>query len=1111
MRIELKKGSHINLSCGGYCAGFEIDETIGSGASCFVYRAHRIDESGEMCFCRIKECYPVYTSIRREGVGLIWESVEEKRKANQRFCAAHAVLSRLKSCEKTGNNVIKAELWEGNGTLYSIMDVNYGETYDKVKIQTLTQAIDTALVLTKIVGKIHDQGYLHLDIKPENFLVCYDPSTWIWLFDVDSLTSMESLHTRDVMYIPYSQTWAAPEQICGKFNRICPATDIYSIGAILFSSVMGRLVETKDLSPFAVWEFVGPLFEGINPRVKRILRDIFHKTLAASPKQRYQSSNELVNALEGAKKAAQENVYLLPNYPVVTSNFVGRTQELQVIQEAFEGGTKCVVLHGFGGIGKSELAKVYASKHESTYDAVIFARYRGSLKEILSNLKIYNIDVGAENHETELRRLLNDHVLLIIDNFDVALEETSELDDLLEYGARILITSRTDFAEAYAGEVEQIEIGTLSHDELKEIFFRNAGITEISPEESKALEKLLDMVEYHTFATQLLAKQIKSSAFTIEELREKVSLGLGTLSRVEKVCAKKDGVTMKRTILDILRVVFNVLDRSYGQKQTLQNLALLCFTDLDKSEFKEMTFMRLDDLNDLIELGWIQSWPDSNFFPEGKTQIGLHTLVEQMVLLDLKPDREKCPDVFFYAEWTIREYRNYALGGELGAVEEARWKYERDFLSEFFCRVDLQDPYNLEMVLGWFESVRENENDFGEYTLAYDDGHLRNLYNRLGFLMENSTLSCENRFRLAKILFFAWVEQLRYYYIGEDAVSRVHERDEYLRRYFERAKICASQLDARTRESAVKEICDFVIDFDEAYTSIQYGSMDWLKQVYELSKKPYPYSDNQQIDDGKESSQDAISLSVEKDEEFDEGRYVRSFFPEFYSAADACAIRIFQDKRLDTRMKVEILHECLNFRIFDELYRGRRPEFLEQLNWERLLRALDYERRELSNYAAETGEENEIVEYDNDNYINTTIAMGVTRNKEVFSKHMQRILDVAVKDLQQNRKNYEMLRESYFLFGSGLSRFLDVIRALQAMKQAASTISYMLEFIKATECVFDNDGRYIFYQKIVASARVASEEDGVGENERNNYLKIAIEYKKKMRELTGQKFELKNI
>ena len=30
VRIELKKGSHINLSCGGYCAEFEIDETIGS-------------------------------------------------------------------------------------------------------------------------------------------------------------------------------------------------------------------------------------------------------------------------------------------------------------------------------------------------------------------------------------------------------------------------------------------------------------------------------------------------------------------------------------------------------------------------------------------------------------------------------------------------------------------------------------------------------------------------------------------------------------------------------------------------------------------------------------------------------------------------------------------------------------------------------------------------------------------------------------------------------------------------------------------------------------------------------------------------------------------------
>ncbi len=56
------------------------------------------------------------------------------------------------------------------------MDITYGVTYDEDEHSSLEEIIDTMMVLTKTISNLHKEGYLHLDLKPSNFLVSYDPS-----------------------------------------------------------------------------------------------------------------------------------------------------------------------------------------------------------------------------------------------------------------------------------------------------------------------------------------------------------------------------------------------------------------------------------------------------------------------------------------------------------------------------------------------------------------------------------------------------------------------------------------------------------------------------------------------------------------------------------------------------------------------------------------------------------------------------------------------------------------------------------------------------------------------------------------------------------------------
>lgn len=117
------------------------------------------------------------------------------------------------------------DLFETNGTLYSVTDITEGTTFDKDKSKGLSDILKTALALSKVVGKYHNSGYLHLDIKPSNFLVIPETRELVVLFDMDSVTSMDDIKNENVRCVPYSKGWAAPEQMQGQIAKLCPATD----------------------------------------------------------------------------------------------------------------------------------------------------------------------------------------------------------------------------------------------------------------------------------------------------------------------------------------------------------------------------------------------------------------------------------------------------------------------------------------------------------------------------------------------------------------------------------------------------------------------------------------------------------------------------------------------------------------------------------------------------------------------------------------------------------------------------------------------------------------------------------------------------------------------
>ena len=638
-RIPLKKGDIVTSSKEEYV----VQSVIGDGATGIVYDAIYYDSIGQSHAIRLKECYPFAAKVTRVETELHWENEQEKERNFNNFTAAYYKLMK----RQNSNFAVRVfDLFETNGTTYIVMDANDGVTFDKDNAASLGEILKTVKLLAYVVGEYHKNGYLHLDIKPSNFLVYTRPSEHIVLFDIDSVTAIADIREGKVQAVSYSKGWAPPEQMQGRLEKICPATDIFAIGAVLFEKVMGRAVENSDIGIFAHWDFESHLFEKVNPKIKRILRGIFQKTLSANIKRRYQFIDELMVDLEEAILVSTSKQYIISSYPPSEIVFVGRENDLKMLHSKFLAGTEAIFLHGFGGNGKTELAKKYVEYYASEYDCILFKKYdseASSLAQIIQEIKIVNED-KEEDHYAQLEKICDEsRILLIVDNFDTEGDEDIEL--LLSLNIQVLFTTRNDFSEYFQSN-ENIyihELEVLSTEELIEVF-ENEYKKTLSEDERADVSKIIECFDNLTYAVPIIAKQIAFKGLTINEYLEKVQGdGLSLSEDDDNIRIRINGKFMKKTPMDLYRYLYNISVLTDKQVCVLTNL--FCLKEhikLSKEKYKLYTGEKnLNALNDLIFLNWVQ-------YNQAEDKVSLHPIIEELIEADIELSPTTVPGLYSY-------------------------------------------------------------------------------------------------------------------------------------------------------------------------------------------------------------------------------------------------------------------------------------------------------------------------------------------------------------------------------------------------------------------------------------------------------------------------------
>jgi len=149
---------------------------------------------------------------------------------------------------------------------------------------------------------MHRKGWLHCDMKPDNYLINKKREVKLIDFSIAQKITKASIFSgwgRSSKAVSGTRSYMAPEQILGRHLTI--QTDIYGLGCMLFELVSGKLPYTASTPNELLSKHLSAPIPSVLPANKMVSEDfanILAKMMAKKPADRYASIEAIIGDLK---------------------------------------------------------------------------------------------------------------------------------------------------------------------------------------------------------------------------------------------------------------------------------------------------------------------------------------------------------------------------------------------------------------------------------------------------------------------------------------------------------------------------------------------------------------------------------------------------------------------------------------------------------------------------------------------------------------------------------------------------------------------------------------------------------------------------------------------
>ena len=272
---------------------WRLDTLIGAGGMATVYAA-------------------THRNGKRGAVKILHRELSADDNARTRFLQEGYAANKV---DHPGAVSVLDDDTDDDGCVFLVMELLDGESADARARQRPGERLEIAEVaqlgeqLLDVLAAAHDKGIVHRDIKPENIFLTRDGGLKVLDFGIARVREVSGTAAAKLtadggpMGTP---AFMPPEQALGNWNEVGPRTDIWAVGATMFTLLSGRCVhaaETMNQLLLAAMTKPAPPIASVVPGVPRALAEVIDRSLAFNAAKRWPDARAMQQALRAIPRA----------------------------------------------------------------------------------------------------------------------------------------------------------------------------------------------------------------------------------------------------------------------------------------------------------------------------------------------------------------------------------------------------------------------------------------------------------------------------------------------------------------------------------------------------------------------------------------------------------------------------------------------------------------------------------------------------------------------------------------------------------------------------------------------------------------------------------------